>query len=89
VTLIVDHDPAGALGLAAVHVWGGRALVRWVPAGVGRMAGTLGIVAVPVVLGTAAVILRIPERTSSHRFHWRESLRTARSRAVALFAADV
>lgn len=48
---------AGALGLVGIHVWGGRELVRWVPAGVGRIAGTLGIVALPVVLGTAAVIL--------------------------------
>lgn len=48
---------AGALGLTAIHVWGGRELVRWVPAGVGRMAGTLGIVALPAALGTAAVIL--------------------------------
>jgi len=47
----------GALSLAAVHFWAGRELVRWVPAGIGRVAGTLGIVALPVVLGTAAVIL--------------------------------
>lgn len=48
---------AGAICLAAVQFWAGRELVRWVPAGVGRMAGTLGVVAVPVVLGTAVVIL--------------------------------
>jgi hypothetical protein len=48
---------AGALCLAAVHFWAGRELVRWVPGGIGRVAGTLGIVALPVVLGTAAVIL--------------------------------
>jgi hypothetical protein len=48
---------AGALCLAAVHFWVGRELVQWTPAAVGRLSGTLGIVAVPVVLGTAAVIL--------------------------------
>jgi hypothetical protein len=48
---------AGVLCLAAVHFWAGRELVQWVPAAVGRLSGTLGIVAVPVVLGTAAVIL--------------------------------
>jgi Peptidase M50B-like len=48
---------AGALCLAAVHFWAGRELVQWVPAHVGRAAGILGIIGMPVVLGTAAVIL--------------------------------
>ena len=48
---------AGAAGMAAIHFWGGRALTRWVPSTVGRMAGTLGIVVVPVVIGTALVLL--------------------------------
>jgi hypothetical protein len=48
---------AGAVCVAAVHFWAGRELVQWTPAAVGRLSGTLGIVAVPVVLGTAAVIL--------------------------------
>jgi hypothetical protein len=47
----------GALSVAAIHFWGGRELVRMVPAYVGAMAGMLAVVAVPVVLGTAAVIL--------------------------------
>jgi hypothetical protein len=48
---------AGALSVAALHVWVGRELVQWVPAPVGRVIGMLGIVALPVVLGTAVVIL--------------------------------
>jgi hypothetical protein len=48
---------AGALSVAALHFWAGRELVQWVPARVGRMAGMLGIVALPAVVGTAAVIL--------------------------------
>ena len=48
---------AGLLGLAAVHFWGGRQLVRSVPAHLGRAAGTAGVIVLPVVLGTAAVIL--------------------------------
>jgi hypothetical protein len=51
-SLIGDFSSAAAaLGLP----W--RALVRWVPPGVGPMAGALGVVALPVALGTAAVIL--------------------------------
>jgi hypothetical protein len=48
---------AGAAGAAAIHFWGGRALTRWVPSTMGRMAGALGITVVPVVLGTALVVL--------------------------------
>ncbi len=48
---------AGALSVAGLHFWGGRELIQWVPARVGRVAGMLGIVALPVVLGMAAVIL--------------------------------
>jgi hypothetical protein len=47
----------GALCLAAVHFRVGRELVSWIPADVGRLAGILGIIVVPVVLGTATVIL--------------------------------
>jgi hypothetical protein len=47
----------GVLSLAAVHFWVGRELVQRVPAHVGRVVGTLGVIALPVVLGTAAVIL--------------------------------
>jgi hypothetical protein len=48
---------AGVLSVSAIHFWGGRQLIRWVPADVGRVIGMLGIIAVPVVLGTAIVIL--------------------------------
>jgi hypothetical protein len=48
---------AGAAGAVAIHFWAGRALTRWVPSTIGRMTGTLGIVVVPAVLGTALVIL--------------------------------
>lgn len=48
---------AGAMCLVGVHWWVGRELARWIPPDVGRLRGTLGIVVVPVVLGTAAVIL--------------------------------
>jgi hypothetical protein len=48
---------AGGVCLVGVHFWAGRELVRWVPAHLGRLAGVLGIVAVPVVLGTAVVVL--------------------------------
>jgi len=47
----------GALSVAALHFWAGCELVRWIPARVGRTAGMLGIVALPVVIGTGAVIL--------------------------------
>jgi len=48
---------AGALVLATIHVWAGRRLVQFVPAQHGRVVGMLGIVALPVVLGMATVIL--------------------------------
>ena len=48
---------AGALSVAALHFWVGRELVHWIPAHVGRAIGMLGIIALPVVLGTAVVIL--------------------------------
>jgi hypothetical protein len=47
----------GALSVAAIHFWGGSQLVAWVPDGVGRAARVVGIVVLPAVLGTAAVIL--------------------------------
>jgi hypothetical protein len=47
----------GALGTAAVQFWLGRQLARWVPADASTIAGVLGIVVLPVVLGTAAVIV--------------------------------
>jgi hypothetical protein len=48
---------AGALSVAALHFWVGRELVQWVPAHVGTAIGVLGIIALPVVLGTAVVLL--------------------------------
>ena len=48
---------AGAAGTAAIHFWGGRALTRWVPSTIGRIAGTLGIIVVPAVVGTALLLL--------------------------------
>jgi hypothetical protein len=47
----------GALSVAAVHFWAGRGLARWVPATVGRVVGALGMIALPMLLGTAGVIL--------------------------------
>jgi hypothetical protein len=47
----------GALFVAAIHFWGGRELVQWVPAGVGRVGGMVGIIALPVIFGTAIVIV--------------------------------
>jgi hypothetical protein len=47
----------GAVSVAAVHFWAGRELARCVPATVGRVVGMLGIIALPVVVGTAVVIL--------------------------------
>jgi hypothetical protein len=47
----------GALGVVGIHIWLGRQLVHWVPANVGRLGVALGIVVLPVLLGTAAVIL--------------------------------
>ena len=47
----------GALLVAAIHFWGGRELVQWAPAGVGRMGSMLGSVALPALLGTAIVII--------------------------------
>ena len=48
---------AGAFSVAAIHFWAGRQLAQRVPPYVGRVAGTLGMVVVPAVLGTVAVIL--------------------------------
>ena len=48
---------AGAAGVAAVHFLGGRELVQFAPSDVRRMIGVLGVIVLPVVLGTAAVIL--------------------------------
>ena len=47
----------GAVGTAAVHFMAGRELTRWMPPTIGRVAGMLGIIAVPVIVGMAIVIL--------------------------------
>lgn len=48
---------AGAVSVAALHFWAGRELGRRVPSHIGRVAGMLGIIAVPVILGMAVVML--------------------------------
>jgi hypothetical protein len=48
---------AGAAGAAAIHFWAGRALMRWAPSEMGRMAGMLGLIVAPVIFGTAVVLL--------------------------------
>jgi hypothetical protein len=47
----------GALSVAALHFWAGRELVQWIPVQPRRVVGMLGIIAAPVVLGTAVVVL--------------------------------
>ena len=47
----------GVLSVALIHFWGGRELVQWVPARAGKVSGIVGIIVLPVVVGTAAVIL--------------------------------
>ncbi len=59
---------AGAVGTAAVHYLAGRELVGWVPPTAGRVAGMLGVVAAPVVVGTGLVILvNLPSVNASVR----------------------
>jgi hypothetical protein len=48
---------AGALVSAAILFWQGRALQHWIPQRAGRIFGVIGVVAVPVVIGTAFIIL--------------------------------
>jgi hypothetical protein len=56
----------GALSVAGVHFWVGRELARWAPASAGRVIGMLGIILLPVLLGTAVVILiNLPVRPAS------------------------
>lgn len=52
----------GALGLAAVMAWAGRQLVQLRPPEISRAAGLLGMIVLPVVAGTAAVILTMARR---------------------------
>jgi hypothetical protein len=53
----------GAFSVAAIHFWAGRHLVQRVPLHVGRVAGTLGIIVLPAVLGTvAAILVNLPMR---------------------------
>jgi hypothetical protein len=59
----------GVLAVATIHFWGGRQLLRWVPADVGRVIGMLGIIAVPVVLGTTiVVVVNQPRAAAAVRF---------------------
>jgi hypothetical protein len=47
----------GVLSLAAVLFWAGRELRRWMPADTGPVRGTLGIIVLPALIGTALVTL--------------------------------
>lgn len=60
----------GALAVAGIHFWVGRELAQRVPAHVGRVVGMLGIIVLPMLLGTAAVIVvnqPLPETSVSPR----------------------
>ena len=46
----------GAVSVAAISFFAGRELRSWVPPGVSRTAGVTGIVAVPVLIGTAVIV---------------------------------
>lgn len=46
----------GVVGVAAIHFKAGKELMRFVPADSGGFTGMLGIVALPAIVGTAAVI---------------------------------
>lgn len=48
---------SGLFAVAALHFWAGRELSGWIPAEVGRAMGVLGIIGVPVLLGTALIIV--------------------------------
>lgn len=48
---------SGLVALAALHFWAGRELSGWIPAETGRAIGAAGIIVVPVLLGTALIIL--------------------------------
>jgi len=47
----------GGIGLIAVQFWAGRMLAGWIPPQMSAVIGVLGLVVLPVTLGTAAVIL--------------------------------
>ena len=47
----------GASGTAAVMFWLGRQLQQWIPQKAGRAFGVVAVVALPVVAGTALIIL--------------------------------
>jgi hypothetical protein len=47
----------GALASAAILFWQGRELRQWIPRQAGRRFGVIGITVVPIVIGTALIIL--------------------------------
>jgi hypothetical protein len=47
----------GGLGLAVVQFQAGRVLAGWIPPQTSAVSGVLGLVVLPVIVGTAAVIL--------------------------------
>ena len=65
VAVVLDMPPAaryaatlmGALSLIAILFWVGRELRQWAPAHMGAVTGVFGIIALPTLIGTAAVIL--------------------------------
>lgn len=61
---------AGAASVVAIHFWAGRELVQFVPTHLGKVVAMLGIIALPAMLGMAAVILvnwPMPEASVSTR----------------------
>jgi hypothetical protein len=56
-TLRYVGSALGAVGTAGVQLWLGRELVGFVPEHVGRLGRALGVIVVPVVVGTFVVIL--------------------------------
>ena len=47
----------GAAGTAAIMFWLGRELRRWIPDKPGRVFGVIAVTVLPVLVGTAAIIL--------------------------------
>lgn len=56
-SLRVGISLSGLAAIAALQYWAGRELSDYIPARVGRAMGVTGVVVLPVVLGTALIIL--------------------------------
>jgi hypothetical protein len=48
---------AGAVGASIVMFWFGRELRRWIPGHVSRAFGVIGVAVLPVIAGTALIVL--------------------------------